>query len=402
MGASIPALVTPSLLEWARVEGGFTLELAAERTGFPPEKLRAWETGEATPTLRQAEKLAKVYHRPFGVFSLPQPPVTTPLAAEYRRLPGVKPGEESPELRLALRQMIFRRGVALNLVGELGEQTGVFELRAHLREKPEAVGLRLREALGIPVADQLGWRDEFVAWRAWRAAVERLGVLVFQFPKVDLDQARGVCVLHFPIPAIGVNGREIPLSKPFTLLHELVHLMLANAAEEKPASEERRPESAWREVEQFAERVSSAVLMPGRELLADPFVVEHGSSAHWSVEEVRRISRRYKVTPTALATRLLNMNRLTPASYAQWKRDWQAWQEAHPARKGGGIASPAEKALGRNGRTFTSLVLEALSLDRITAVEASRFLELNFPHIETLRRDLVFARGFEPTTEGAG
>jgi len=42
-----------------------------------------------------------------------------PLAAEYRRLPGVRPGVESPEFRLALRVMSQRREVALELSEEL-------------------------------------------------------------------------------------------------------------------------------------------------------------------------------------------------------------------------------------------------------------------------------------------
>ena len=53
-------------------------------------------------------------------FFLPTPPQLTPLAAEYRRLPGVTPGHESPPLRLAVRQMVSRRESALALLEELG------------------------------------------------------------------------------------------------------------------------------------------------------------------------------------------------------------------------------------------------------------------------------------------
>ena len=101
MPASIPALVTPAVLKWARKESGYDPERAAKQAGVPPEKLLAWEEEEteAKPTLRQAQALAKFYHRPLGVFFLPQPPSLPPLAAEYRRLPGIEPGAESPELR---------------------------------------------------------------------------------------------------------------------------------------------------------------------------------------------------------------------------------------------------------------------------------------------------------------
>lgn len=81
-------------------------------------------------------------------------------AAEYRRLPDVEPGHESPDLRLALRQMLTRRENALNLMGELGEPIPEFSLRAHLSESPAAVGQRLRQASSVDVAAQLAWAND--------------------------------------------------------------------------------------------------------------------------------------------------------------------------------------------------------------------------------------------------
>jgi transcriptional regulator with XRE-family HTH domain len=120
MAASISALVNPVLLSWARQESGYPTETVARRLNVKPERLLAWERGELKPTVRQAQGLAKLYHRPLGVFFLPQTPALPPLAAEYRRLSGMKPGVESPEFRLAVRLMSLRREVGLDLSEELG------------------------------------------------------------------------------------------------------------------------------------------------------------------------------------------------------------------------------------------------------------------------------------------
>jgi Zn-dependent peptidase ImmA (M78 family)/DNA-binding XRE family transcriptional regulator len=389
MAASIPALVNAPLLVWAREEAGYSIEEAALRAHFPVEKLTAWERGDAKPTLRQAQKLGKLYQRPFTAFYLPEPPKTPPLAADYRRLPGIKPGAESPALRLALRLLIYRRGIALDLIDELGDKPDAFPLRAHLNEDPERVAERLRARLGIAIETQWGWASEFAAWPAWRAAVEALDVLVFQFSKVDPEEVRGVSLLHFPLPAIGINSREIPASKPFTLLHELTHVMLARADEEKPALLERRPKQAWAGVERFAEGVAGAVLMPAKVLLNDPGVAGRPTTSDWSVPEIRRLARRYKVTPSAMATRLLRIGRCSPAAYRRWKDAWDQHLQEHPPKTGGGITTPAAKALNRNGRPLTQLVLEALALDRITCVDAAHFLDLRFTHFEDLRRELM-------------
>jgi Zn-dependent peptidase ImmA (M78 family)/DNA-binding XRE family transcriptional regulator len=388
MGVKIPALVQPPLLVWAREDAGYSLEQAALRIKLSENKLHSWETGEVQPTLRQAEKLAKLYHRPFSIFCLSEPPKTTPLAADYRRLPYVNPGNESPELRVALREMIRRRQIAANLVSELGDDPEPFHLQAHLSESPEAVAARLRKALGLEIETQFSWNNEFQAWREWRAAIEKLGVLVFQFSKVDLEEVRSVSILNLPLPAIAINNREIPASKPFSVLHELVHVTLANSTEEKPALEEKRPDKDWQKVELFAEQVAGAILMPPETLDAQPEIHIHQHGNSWAISVIGKLARRFKVTPSAMATRLLVTGKMPPASFNKWKEDWQDFLGTHPKKASFGMATPAEKALNRNGRSFTLLVLEAFSLDRITSMDAANYLELRYPHIESLKQDL--------------
>jgi transcriptional regulator with XRE-family HTH domain len=95
MAKSIPAIVTPRLLKWAREEVGFSVEEVAEKLKRTVEELQSWETNKETPpTLRQAEKLAKLYQKSYSVFTLAEPPQTVPLATEYRRLPKIVPGKE--------------------------------------------------------------------------------------------------------------------------------------------------------------------------------------------------------------------------------------------------------------------------------------------------------------------
>jgi Zn-dependent peptidase ImmA (M78 family)/DNA-binding XRE family transcriptional regulator len=390
MARRIPALVNPPLLAWAREQAGYSIEEAAKKAKVTPAKLKAWESKSPGPTLRQAENLAKLYHRAYSVFSLPEPPNIPPLASEYRRLPNVTPGKESPELRVALRHMIYRRNVALDLIAELGGDPEQFSIVVRLGSDPEAAAQELRAKLGITLEQQYKWENEFQAWREWRQAVEGVGTLVFQFPKVDPEEVRGVSILEFPLPAVGVNSKEVPGSKPFTLLHELVHLALARADEEKPAASEGRTGQAWRQVEGYAEAVAGAVLMPAPQLLGDSLV--RGRSS-WSVDEMRRLARRYKVTPLAMATRLLRVGPVSPHAYQRWRADWNRYLKEHPPKKPRGFATPPAKALSRNGLTFTTLVLEALTTERVTAIEAARYLDLRYPHIETLRRELTFGRG---------
>lgn len=375
--------VNPSILTWAREESGYAVDRVAKRLHVKEERVAAWEKGERQPTLRQLEQLARFLHRPFSIFFLPRPPQLPPLAAEYRRLPGVEPGHESPELRLALRQMLMRRENALNLMEELGEPIREFSLNAHLRETAAEVGQRLRSAIGVDVATQLGWANEWQAWNAWRAAVEQSGVLVFQFGKIPLQEVRGLALLRTPLPVVAVNGKELPEARSFTLFHEVVHLMLAIGHEEAPALRERRSSTEWDDVERFAEIAASHALVP-EDALRNMIGQLGLQAAAWTIEEVRRIARKFRITPLAMATRLRESGFISWAHYNRWRSEWQSYVASLPPRTGG-FATPVGKALNRAGQPFARLVLEALAANRITSVDASRYLDLKFEHFEKLR-----------------
>jgi len=387
MAAPIPALVNPNLLTWAREQSGYAPGPVAKRLNVKPERLLAWERGEVKPTVHQAQALARFYHRPFGVFFLPQPPTIPPLATEYRRLPGVTPGVESPELRLALRMMSLRREIMLELIDEMDETTIQFTAQAHLGESPQELARRLRELLGVSVQEQLDWRDEWQAWRRWREAVESVGILVFQFPKVSLNQARGVSLLRFPMPAIGINSKEsAPGARIFTLLHEFTHIALAAANEERAALNESRNDAEWSNVERFAEEVASSILIP-EDVLQNFLRRMSVARDTWDVPLVRSLAVKFRVTPLAMATRLRSAGQLSWHGYRDWRESWSQYVATlNPAK--GGFAHPVDKTLGRAGRTFTQLVIEALDANRITAVQACRYLDLRFDHFEKLRSNL--------------
>src|SRR5438552_7456685 len=156
MARSIPALVKPSLLVWARERSGLGVEQAARKLGIELAVLEKWENGEERPTIAQVRRLGEVYKRPLAVFFLQEPPTDFDAQREFRRLPGVTPQNESPEMRLALRTALFRREAARELYEQLGEAIASFDAQADPAENPERVGARIREILGVSWDTQIG------------------------------------------------------------------------------------------------------------------------------------------------------------------------------------------------------------------------------------------------------
>ncbi|MCW5943855.1 MAG: hypothetical protein KIS66_16615 [Fimbriimonadaceae bacterium] len=383
----------PEIIAWARREGGFPVQRVAKRLQVREEQVTAWESGRQHPTVRQTMKLAQLYHRPLSLFYQPAPPRHAPLGAEHRRLPNVPPGEESPELRLAVRHMSARRETALDLYEELGHPIPEFRLSARSTEDPRAVGERLRRAVGIASETQLNWRDPWQAWREWRSALEDLGVLVFMFPKVELSEVRGICLLDTPLPVAAVNTREVPEARPYTALHEVVHLMLSAANEEAPALSDAHSEADWLEIERFAETAASYAVIEEEALRQALSPAASPESA-----DVRRIALKFKVTPLALATRLRRSGYWTWERYNAWRGEWDLHVRNLPPR-GKGFATPVAKTIGRAGRGFSQLVLEAFDLNRINTAEAARYLNLRTDQFDELRHRLVAGSASEATDE---
>ncbi len=374
------------VIAWARQEGGFEVPRVAKRLQVKVAQVEAWESGARQPTMRQIKLLAGLFQRPLSLFFLPEPPKVVPLAAEYRRLADVVPGQESAELRLAIRRMLTRRENALNLMEELSEEITEFRLGTRLTENPVAVGNRLRTAAGVTIEQQEGWSDVWQAWREWRSALESLGVLVFMFPRVTLQEVRGIALLRTPMPVVGVNTKEFPETRAYTALHEVIHLMLAAAHEETTALKDTHTPEQWEAVERFAEIAASHALLP--EALLECAVREMDHAGYKDLEGVRRLAWRFKMTPLATATRLRESGYMTWAEYRAWCGEWDDYSANHPKRKGA-FATPVGKTLGRGGRSFAQLVLEALDTNRITSVDASRYLELKFEHFGKLRERIA-------------
>jgi hypothetical protein len=63
-----------------------------------------------------------------------------------------------------------------------------------MSENPAAVAKRIRHLLRISIEEQTSWRRSDVALKAWKAAVERRGVLVFEASRIALAEMRGLSI----------------------------------------------------------------------------------------------------------------------------------------------------------------------------------------------------------------
>jgi Zn-dependent peptidase ImmA (M78 family) len=324
------------------------------------------------------------------VFFLPEPPQGFDPQREFRRLPGVTQQSESPELRLALRLALFRREVARDLYERLGEPMPECPEVAHPNEDEEVVGLRIREVLDISWETQLAWNGPYAALNAWRAAIERQGVLVFQTGDVELTEMRGTSIPHGPLPVILLNSTDAPHGRVFTLLHEFVHILLTSAGHQSsPMEGQRLPEDQV--LERGSNRFAAATLMPRQHFLTE--AGRHAAALAGDEEALKRFANRIKVSPEAILRRLLTLRRVPASLYRQKRRAWQ--QRSWFTLPQGGGGPPIEvRVLSSIGRPFTSLVLEGYQRNAVSSADVVDYLGVQLKHLNKIARQLLPEPGF--------
>ena len=174
---------------------------------------------------------------------------------------------------MEIRSARDRRDIALELYERLEAELPLFSAEASLSDDPESLATEIRNLLGITLEDQFRSRNRYDAFNSWRSALENAGILVFQATGVDLSEMRAFSISEPPFPVIVVNIKDSPLARIFSMLHELVHIMLRDGGICGLGEEANRPPEKQL-VEIFSNRVAGAILVPKGVLLQENLVLQ--------------------------------------------------------------------------------------------------------------------------------
>jgi len=352
--------VTPELLVWARQRSGLSFDDLAQR--FP--KLSAWERGDQLPTLKQLEDFARATHTPIGFLFLPQPPEEQVPIPDYRTIGDSGVRNPSADLLDVIylceqRQDWYRDYALLN-----HEQPVEFVGSLTSAVPPENAANAMRAALGFSV-EQRGstWAD---ALRTLIEHAETLGCLVMvsgvvgsnTHRKLNPREFRGFALADQFAPLVFVNGADTKAAQIFTLLHELAHLWIGEAALDD-ADLTAVPDA---EVERWCNQVTAEVLLP---LSSLNYALEPGETL---TDAIERLARQFKVSTLVVLRRIYDARRLSWDEYraayeAEIRRITRILDE-RPASGGNFFNTQPVRVSRRFARAVVSSTLEGQTLYR--------------------------------------
>jgi len=388
MAKSVPALINPAMLVWARESTRLTVEDAARKIGIAADRLSACEANTEQLTFNQLMKAASVYKRPVSLFYLKTPPSGWTPIQDFRRLADAEMGF-SPSLTYAIRQARERRELALELRAELNDPVQPFTLTAAAGQDVEALGQEIRAYLGVTDTEQQQWKRR--AFDAWRLAMEARDVLVFMVPRLKLAEMRGIAIAERELPVVLVNGQDRTGGRTFTLLHEFCHLALRQSGVSGAGGDQDdAPNPA---IERFCNAVSAAALMPKDWLLSEPLVCQKGSDKTWDNEELEALALRFGVSREAMLRRLLTLGKTTQGFYEKMRPAFQAEYDDLGDKKSTGGPPRHLQVLSQLGRAFTRLIFEGYHDRRLTLRDVANHFNMQVKMISEMERATFGMKG---------
>ena len=379
--------VNPQILAWARETAGLSQVEAASKLGFSDgkrasavSKLAALETGEAEPTRPQLVRMAQQYRRPLLTFYLSQPPAKGDRGADFRSLTGDRTPPSEADLDALVRNVRARQSMVRAILEELEEDVPIpFVGSCSMAQGTDTVLQSLISSVGLDSATYRKHRNAAAAFNWLRMTVESKGVFVLikgdlgnYRTAIDIEVFRGFSIADDIAPFIVINDQDARPAWSFTLLHEMVHLLLGQTGVGSARADS--------DIERFCDEVAGEFLLPMHEIDSLDFC-DASDFAEVS-QRVSEFANQRNLSRTMVAYRAYRCDRvdrevygrLSAAFRQQWRTDRERDRRINRDREGG----PSYYVVRRHrlGDRLTGLVRRATSSGELTISKAAKVLDL--------------------------
>ena len=386
MAKSIPAIVTPEVLQWARGLDRISVDEIAQKLKVDVAKIEAWENGSEHPTLPQAKNLAKQYRVPFAYFYLPDTPQKTKRLekVDYRTFGNWGVEEMSRELRWFLRDIEDRRDTMAELYQETELEPMPFTLHLSVDTTEEILAIQLRNLLSLSDDVQIKFRKPEVALSYCIEKLEEQDFLIFQAAKIQPEEMRGLSVAYDTFPIIALNRKDEPSARLFTLLHELVHIVTRTSGICNDMSQDK---AHIGQMELFCNKIAGLALVPTEQIKHSKhiqLIKQYGLDDTY----VAAIARDFAVSREVILHRLWDIDVIDKTTYFETLNKYSDEYIAYKSRKkADGFLPPALDKGTQVGKLYTKAVMSAYHADKLSPREASNYLlGLRIKHFGAIER----------------
>ena len=375
--------VNPKILTWARETAGLTREEAARKLGFRDvrkwtaiERLSAYEDGRDDPSRSVLVNMAKQYHRPLLTFYLSKPPRRGDRGADFRTLPAALSLEDDAILDALIRDINARQSLVRSVLEQEDEIVPVSFIGSHrMSDGKIAVLTSLKSLLNVNLDTYRSQRTASAAFALLRTAAEESGAFVIlkgnlgsYHTEIETEVFRGFSIADEVAPFIVINEYDAKSAWSFTLLHELVHLLLGQTGVSGARAEN--------DIERFCDDVAGEFLLPEEE--SKDIGIDSTATIEDVVEQISAFARVRNLSRAMVAYKVYRSGEITLTTYdriAIYFR--QQWLDDRSSRRDGQRdlrPNPYVTRRHRIGNGLITLVRQMVDADDLSTTKAAKVL----------------------------
>ncbi len=264
--------IKPEILKWARENSLLSMEDAARKLNIMDgkkmsaiEKLNAFESGDKEPSRALLLRMSKQYHLPLLTFYLDKPPSIGDRGEDFRTLPANFEEIEGVNVDILIRDIKARQSTIRETLIDADEENHLeFIGKYKIEDGMAPVIQTIREVLDFKLEDYRTQSNNKEAFRFLRQKVESKGIFVLlkgnlgsYHSNISLTVFRGFALSDDIAPFIVINDQDNESAWSFTLMHEMVHLILGQTGISGDLFE--------KNIEKFCNNVASEFLLPAVE-----------------------------------------------------------------------------------------------------------------------------------------
>ncbi|MBN2185602.1 MAG: ImmA/IrrE family metallo-endopeptidase [Candidatus Krumholzibacteriota bacterium] len=394
--------VNPNIIKWARETSKLSINEAVEKLGIKDargvsaeDRLKALESGAENPSRPMLKKMAKAYHRPLVVFYMSSPPRKGDRGEDFRSLPDVYSEFEDALLDVLIRDIKARQSIVRAILEDEEDisplqyvgASKISDGRASLLEMVESV-------LEFDKQEFRKQKGPEQAFNLLREKAENAGLFVLLIGNlgsyhtaINLELFRGFSLADDLAPFIVINDQDAYAAWTFTLIHELVHILLGQTGVSGAKTDNR--------IEKFCDDVAGEFLLSDEEISAITI------SDDWPIEDtiqmIGRFAYEHNVSSTMVAYKLFRSDRI---SYERWERLrhefrslWQKSKETRRIKARQSKDGPSYYVVKQHrvGKALINFIGNMIDAGMITSTKASKVLGVKAKNVQPLIEAVRFS-----------
>lgn len=327
------------------------------------------------PHIPPAQQLADEFKVPIAVFFFPEPPRTPPIRELFRTLPDAEFEQIPRRVGFLLRKA---KALQLNLAELTEGRNPAPRLITRDLRFPDTVSLdvmasRVRDYLGVTLADQYAWPEDDTALKMWRKALQDVGIFVFK-DAFKADGYSGFSLYDEAFPIIYVNNSATKTRQIFTLFHELAHLLFHTSGIDTiedsyiptlPASQKR--------IEILCNSFAARFLVPETAFIEAIRGFDH------SEQTAEQLAQRFHVSREVIYRKFLDRDWIDQGDYIEAVQRWTSQRQS-----GGSGGDRYWTKIAYLGRDYIALALSQYYKNRIDETQLAEYLDTKPKNLSAL------------------